>query len=199
MVGADHTEIRKIKEYAKENRIPIMQDEGIDFLTTFILKHQIKNILEIGTAIAYSAIQMALVRDDIHITTVERDEERYLQALKNVKKFGLEKRITLIFQDAQYVRFGDKYDLIFLDAAKGQNIRFFENFEHNLNPRGYIITDNMNFHGLVDKNLEEIQSKNLRSLVRKIREFHTFLLENESYTTEFFSLGDGISVSQAKK
>lgn len=199
MVGADHTEIRKIKEYAKENRIPIMQDEGIDFLTTFILKHQIKNILEIGTAIAYSAIQMALVRDDIHITTVERDEERYLQALKNVKKFGLEKRITLIFQDAQYVRFGDKYDLIFLDAAKGQNIRFFENFEHNLSPRGYIIADNMNFHGLVDKNLEEIQSKNLRSLVRKIREFHTFLLENESYTTEFFSLGDGISVSQAKK
>jgi len=199
MVGVDHSEIRKIKEYAKENKVPIMQDEGIDFLTTFIIKHQIKNILEVGTAIGYSAILMALVHEDIHITTIERDEERYLQAVRNVKKFGLEKRITLIFQDALQLRLSDQYDLIFLDAAKGQNIHFFENFEHNLNPQGYIITDNMNFHGLVDKKPEEIKSKNLRSLVRKIRDYHTFLLENDLYTTEFLSLGDGISVSRAKK
>lgn len=199
MVGVDHGEIRKIKEYAKENKVPIMQDEGIDFLTTFIIKHQIKNILEVGTAIGYSAILMALVHEDIHITTIERDEERYLQAVRNVKKFGLEKRITLIFQDALQLRLSDQYDLIFLDAAKGQNIHFFENFEHNLNPQGYIITDNMNFHGLVDKKPEEIKSKNLRSLVRKIRDYHTFLLENDLYTTEFLSLGDGISISRAKK
>ena len=145
MVTLEHSEIRKIKEYAKINKVPIMQDEGIEYLTTFIVKHQIKKILEVGTAIGYSAIQMALVHDDIEITTIERDEERYLQALKNVKKFGLEKRITLIFKDALEVSLNEEYDLIFLDAAKGQNIRFFENFDRNLKKEGYMITDNMNF------------------------------------------------------
>lgn len=199
MVAVEHPEIRRIKEYAKINKVPIMQDEGIDFLTTFLIKHQIKNILEIGTAIGYSAICMALVHEDITITTIERDEGRYLEALKNVKKFGLEKRITLLFKDALDVSFNEKFDLIFLDAAKGQNIRFFENFEHNLNSFGYMITDNMNFHGLVNQDFNSIKSKNLRSLVRKIKEYHTFLEENENYTVEFLNVGDGISVARKNK
>ncbi len=198
MVILEHKEIRAIKDYAKENNVPIMQDEGIDFLTTFIVKHQIKSILEVGTAIGYSAIMMAMVNQDIHITTIERDEERYLEALKNVKKFGLEHRITLIFQDAFNVKLDGKYDLIFLDAAKGQNIRFFENFEHNLKPEGYFITDNMNFHGYIFKDPDTIKSKNLRSLVRKIKEYHTFLEENENYTVEFLNVGDGIAVANKK-
>lgn len=198
MVTLEHSEIRKVKEYAKINKVPIMQDEGIEYLTTFIVKHQIKKILEVGTAIGYSAIQMALVHDDIEITTIERDEERYLQALKNVKKFGLEKRITLIFKDALEVSLNEEYDLIFLDAAKGQNIRFFENFDRNLKKEGYMITDNMNFHGLVFKEMESIKSKNLRSLVRKIKEYHTFLEENENYTVEFLDLGDGLAVAKKK-
>lgn len=199
MVAVDHTEIRRIKEYAKINKVPIMQEEGIDFLTTFLIKHQVKNILEVGTAIGYSAICMALVHEDISITTIERDEERYLEALKNVKKFGLEKRITLLFKDALDVSLNEKFDLIFLDAAKGQNIRFFENFEHNLKVHGYMITDNMNFHGFVHQDLNSIKSKNLRSLVRKIKEYHTFLEENENYTVEFFDIGDGISVARKNK
>ncbi len=199
MVTLEHSEIRKIKEYAKINKVPIMQDEGIEYLTTFIVKHQIKKVLEVGTAIGYSAIQMALVHDDIEITTIERDEERYLQALKNVKKFGLEKRITLIFKDALEVSLNEEYDLIFLDAAKGQNIRFFENFDRNLKKEGYMITDNMNFHGLVFKEMESIKSKNLRSLVRKIKEYHTFLEENENYTVEFLDLGDGLAVAKKSR
>lgn len=199
MVAVEHAEIRKIKDYAKINKVPIMQDEGIDFLTTFLIKHQVKNILEIGTAIGYSAICMALVHNDITITTIERDEERYLEALKNVKKFGLEKRITLLFKDALDVSLSEKFDLVFLDAAKGQNIRFFENFEHNLKVNGYMITDNMNFHGFVHQDLNSIKSKNLRSLVRKIKEYHTFLEENENYTVDFFDIGDGISVARKNK
>ena len=199
MVTLEHSEIRKIKEYAKINKVPIMQDEGIEYLTTFIVKHQIKKVLEVGTAIGYSAIQMALVHDDIEITTIERDEERYLQALKNVKKFGLEKRITLIFKDALEVSLNEEYDLIFLDAAKGQNIWFFENFDRNLKKEGYMITDNMNFHGLVFKEMESIKSKNLRSLVRKIKEYHTFLEENENYTVEFLDLGDGLAVAKKSR
>lgn len=190
--------IREMKQYAEVNNVPIMMDEGIDFLTTFILKNHVKNVLEIGTAIGYSAIMMALVDPNLKITTIERDEVRYLEALKNVKAFGLENRITLIYNDAFNVKLEEKFDLIFIDAAKAQNIKFFEMFERNLEYRGVIITDNLKFHGLVDKKEEEIKSKNLRSLVRKIKDYIDYLKTNEKYNTEFFEVGDGISVSKRK-
>lgn len=190
--------IREMKQYAEVNNVPIMMDEGIDFLTTFILKNHVKNILEIGTAIGYSAIMMALVDPNVKITTIERDEIRYLEALKNVKAFGLENRITLIYNDAFNVKLDEKFDLIFIDAAKAQNIKFFEMFERNLEYRGVIITDNLKFHGLVDKKEEEIKSKNLRALARKIKDYVDYLKTNEKYNTEFFEVGDGISVSTRK-
>lgn len=190
--------IREMKQYAEVNNVPIMMDEGIDFLTTFILKNHVKNILEIGTAIGYSAIMMALVDPNLKITTIERDEIRYLEALKNVKAFDLENRITLIYNDAFNVKLDEKFDLIFIDAAKAQNIKFFEMFERNLEYRGVIITDNLKFHGLVEKKEEEIKSKNLRALVRKIKDYIDYLKTNEKYNTEFFEVGDGISVSKRK-
>ena len=190
--------IREMKQYAEVNNVPIMMDEGIDFLTTFILKNHVKNVLEIGTAIGYSAIMMALVDPNLKITTIERDEIRYLEALKNVKAFDLENRITLIYNDAFNVKLDEKFDLIFIDAAKAQNIKFFEMFERNLEYRGVIITDNLKFHGLVEKKEEEIKSKNLRSLVRKIKDYVDYLKANEKYNTEFFEVGDGISVSKRK-
>ena len=190
--------IREMKQYAEVNNVPIMMDEGIDFLTTFILKNHVKNVLEIGTAIGYSAIMMALVNPNLKITTIERDEIRYLEALKNVKAFDLENRITLIYNDAFNVKLDEKFDLIFIDAAKAQNIKFFEMFERNLEYRGVIITDNLKFHGLVDKKEEEIKSKNLRALVRKIKDYVDYLKANEKYNTEFFEVGDGISVSTRK-
>lgn len=190
--------IREMKQYAEVNNVPIMMDEGIDFLTTFILKNHVKNVLEIGTAIGYSAIMMALVDPNLKITTIERDEVRYLEALKNVKAFGLENRITLIYNDAFNVKLDEKFDLIFIDAAKAQNIKFFEMFERNLEYRGVIITDNLKFHGLVEKKEEEIKSKNLRALVRKIKDYVDYLKTNEKYNTEFFEVGDGISVSTRK-
>lgn len=190
--------IREMKQYAEVNNVPIMIDEGIDFLTTFILKNHVKNVLEVGTAIGYSAIMMALVDPNVKITTIERDEIRYLEALKNVKAFDLENRITLIYNDAFNVKLDEKFDLIFIDAAKAQNIKFFEMFERNLESCGVIITDNLKFHGLVEKKEEEIKSKNLRSLVRKIKDYIDYLKTNEKYNTEFFEVGDGISVSKRK-
>lgn len=190
--------IREIKQYAETNNVPIMMDDGINFLTTYILKNHVKSILEIGTAIGYSAIMMALVDVNVKITTIERDEVRYLEALKNVKLLGLEDRITLIYNDAFNVKLDDKFDLIFIDAAKAQSIKFFEMFERNLNCNGAIITDNLKFHGLVDKNDSEIKSRNLRALVRKIKDYIKFLETNEKYNTEFFDIGDGISVSKRK-
>ena len=191
--------IREIKEYAKENDVPIMQDEGIEFLTNFIVKNQITTILEVGTAIGYSAIMMALTNPRIKVVSIERDEDRYLEALKNVKKFGLEDRITLLFKDALEVNLKEKFDLIFLDGAKGQNINFFEHFERNLENDGFIITDNIGFHGYVEKDESEIKSRNLRGLVRKIKAYIEYLKENPNYTTTFYKKGDGISVTQKKE
>lgn len=198
MVGNVYSEIREIKAYALENKVPIMVDQGIDFLTTFVIKHQITNVLEIGTAIGYSAIMMALANPNLKVTSIERDKERYLEALKNVKKLNLENRITLIFQDALNVNLKEKFDLIFIDAAKGQNIKFFEHFEKNLTEEGFIITDNIDFHGYVDKDESEIKSRNLRSLVKKIKQYIAFLKENKHYKTTFYKTGDGITVSQKK-
>lgn len=199
MVMLEHEELKQIKKYAEENNIPIMLDDGIDFLTTFLIKNQIKNVLEIGTAIGYSAIMMALTNPYIKITSVERDKERYLEALKNVKKLNLESRITLIFKDALELKLQDKFDLIFLDAAKAQNIQFFNSFSSNLNSNGYFFTDNLSFHGLVDKEEDEIKSRNVRGLVRKIKEYIEFLKQNDNYNTVFYEIGDGISISQSKK
>lgn len=190
--------LREIKKYALDNKVPIMVDEGIDFLTTFIIKHQINSVLEIGTAIGYSAIMMALANPNLKITTIERDRDRYLEAVKNIKKFELEDRITLVFNDALEVNIEGTFDLVFIDAAKGQNIRFFEKYESNLKPHGYIITDNMNFHGLVDKVDAEIESRNLRGLVRKIRDYRTFLLNNSNYNVELLNIGDGIAIAEKK-
>ena len=191
-------EIESIKNYALENNVPIMQDDGINYLTNYIKKNKIKKILEIGTAIGYSAIMMCLVDNDIEVTTIERDEKRYLEAIKNVKKFKLEDRINLIYNDALEVKINEIYDLIFIDAAKSQYIKFFEKFKKNLNPRGFIITDNINFHGLVmsDKSL---MSRNLRQLITKLEKYITFLNTNEEFKTRFFEVGDGVAISRRKK
>lgn len=188
--------LNEIELYAEENNVPIMTKEGITFLTNYIKKYNVKKILEIGAAIGYSSIMMALVDEEIEITTIERDEKRYLEAVKNIKKFHLEDRINLIYKDAFDVNLDDEFDLVFIDAAKAQNIKFFEKFSKNLKPKGTIITDNMNFHGLVDKETEDIKSRNLRTLVRKLKDYATFLKENKKFETEFLDIGDGIAISR---
>ena len=190
--------IEEMKNYAVINHVPIITDGGLHYLEDYIKKHNIKNILEVGTAIGYSAICMCNIDSDITVTTIERDEARYLEAVKNIKRANLEDRIELIFGDALEVNLEDKYDLIFIDAAKAQNGKFFERFEINLKENGTIITDNMNFHGLVFKNEEEIESRNLRQLVRKVRNYKEFLISNPKYETLFLDIGDGLAVSVKK-
>lgn len=198
MVNEYSEAIKEIEKYAEENNVPIMTPDGIKFLTDYIKKNNINKILEVGAAIGYSSIMMALANPNAEITTIERDEKRYLEAVKNIKKFNLENRITLIYKDAFEVEFEEEFDLIFIDAAKAQNTKFFEKYEKNLKKTGTIITDNMNFHGLVSKDPKEIKSRNLRALLRKVRDYKKFLEENEKYITQFYELGDGIAVSKLK-
>ena len=190
--------ISEMEAYAEENNVPIIQKESIVYIMNYIKEHQYKSILEIGSAIGYSAILMASSSSDVKVTTIERDENRYMECLKNIKKSTLDKRITTVYQDALEVNLsGVSYDLIFIDAAKGQNINFFEKYKNFLNKNGVIITDNINFHGLVGKS-DSIESKNLRELVSKIEKYIDYLKDSDEFNTEFLDIGDGLSVSTRK-
>lgn len=189
--------LKEIEMYAKENRVPIMLPDGIDYLCNYIKEHNIKRILEIGSAIGYSAIRMALVDNDIYITTIEKDIDRYNVAIDNINKFNLNDRINIILDDALNTIIDDKYDLLFIDASKGNNINFFEKYKHNLNDNGIIITDNLLFHGLV-KDESLIKTRNQRGIVKKIINFINFLNDNIEFDTEYIDVGDGISISKRK-
>ena len=193
-----YSNIREIKRVALEENVPIMQDETMDFITDYIEKKNIKKVLEIGTAVGYSAIMMALSSPNVTVVTIEKDKDRYIKALKNVKKMGLEDRITLIFNDALEVKLKEKFDLILIDAAKSKNLEFFSHFENNLEINGSIITDNLSFHGYVKKDLKEISSRNIRGLVKKIRAYIEFLENNLKYKTKFYEIGDEISVTERR-
>ena len=186
--------IEEMEEYAKKYNIPIMVPDGINYMLDYIEKHNIKKILEIGTAIGYSAIRMAMVRDDIEITTIERDVERYNEAIKNIKKCNLEDRIKVLLVDALEVEIDDTFDLIFIDSAKSQYTKFFNKFSPLLNGNGTIITDNLDFHGMRE-NIDQIQSRNLRQMMRKLNSYIDFLKENKEFKTEFINVGDGLGIS----
>ena len=190
-----HIQLKEIEDYAKENNVPIMLPDGIEFLVNYIKENNIKNILEIGTAIGYSAIRMCLVDKDIKVTTIERDEYRYSEALKNIKKFNLENQIQLILGDALETNINGKYDLIFIDAAKSQYIKFFEKYEQNLNNNGVIVSDNLDFHGWTHTT-QHIESRNVRGIVRKLNNYIEYLKDNKKFTTTFYEVGDGISISK---
>ncbi|MDD4607770.1 MAG: O-methyltransferase [Bacilli bacterium] len=189
--------LENIEEYARINKIPIMEKDGIEFLINYVKDNNIHSILEIGSAIGYSAIRVALIDSDIFITTIERDEARYIEALNNINNFKLNDQIEIINDDAFNVSLDRKYDLIFIDAAKSQYIKFFEKFKDSLNESGVIISDNLNFHGLVNST-KKIESRNVRGLVRKLRSYIQFLKDNEEFDTEFVDIGDGISISRKK-
>ena len=190
--------LEEIEKYAKIENVPIMEKEGIEFLTNFIKKNKIKTILEIGSAIGYSASKMALVSKDIKITTIERDVKRYNKAIENINKLNLNNQISIYNEDALLFNTNDQYDLIFIDAAKSQYIKFFEKYSKNLAENGFIISDNISFHGLVEGQYDTY-SRNVKGLVRKLKNYISYLEENKHFTTEFIDIGDKIAITTLAK
>ena len=195
--------LKDLYEYAQINNVPIIKDEGLDKLIEIIKKINAKKILEIGTAIAYSSICMAL-NSDAYIDTIERNKKMYDLAVDNVKKYNLPSRIKIFNEDALMIDTNilDKdYDLIFIDAAKAQYRKFFLKFSPLLRTGGIVFTDNLSFHGMVKKyqenNLNDV-SKDLKALVRKINDFNIWLKNYDEFDTEFIDIGDGIAISIKK-
>ena len=191
--------IIEMEKYAIDNNIPIIEKKSIAYIMNYIREHNVKNILEIGSAIGYSTILMASSKPDLYVTTIEKDETRYMECLKNVKAVNLDKKINVVYQDALEVNLSNdlRFDLIFIDAAKGQYTKFFEKFKYFLTDKGTIITDNINFHGYVGHS-DSLENGNLKNLVMKIEGYVDFLKNNDEFNTEFINIGDGISVSVRK-
>lgn len=185
--------------YAKEHHVPVMQEAGLQFLMDQLQQHHCKQFLEIGTAIAKTSIAIAQSFPDIQIVTIERNPEMIQQAKQNIVDAGLESRILLIEGDALEVSIPDRvYDCIFIDAAKAQYQRFFERYCPFLSQDGIIITDNMEFHGLV-QHPELTKNRNTKQLVRKIQKYHEYLENLTEFDTEFYSIGDGVAITRRHK
>ncbi len=193
-------QLNKLEEYAKINGVPIIQYDSLMVLLTFIKIKKCKRILEIGTAIGYSALQMALLDDDIFIDTIERNNTMYEMAIENIKFYNKEKQINVYFEDALKIsldNLNNNYDLIFIDAAKSQYEKFFNRFSPLLSTDGIIITDNILFHGCVEQliNNQNQLTKNVRNMVKKIDIYNQNICHKEGFETVFISCGDGLAIT----
>lgn len=179
----------KIEEYAFNENVPILRKEGVEYLLNFIEEKHIEIALEIGTAIGYSALKMS--SKGVRVITIERDADRYKIAKENIESSIFKDKITLVFGDALETKIDGKYDLIFIDAAKGKNKEFLNIYKNNLNSNGYVLIDNMDFHGLVGKS-KEIKKRRVRSLVRKIEDFISYMDNQTEFNVTKINVGDGL-------
>ncbi|WP_216829083.1 O-methyltransferase [Alkalihalobacterium elongatum] len=190
----------EMEEFASIHHIPIMELVGIEAMLQLLRIQQPNSILEIGTAIGYSAIRMAEAVDGVKVVTIERDEPRYKQALKYIEKAKLTDRIDIIFGDAlevsEQLEFYPQFDVLFIDAAKGQYEKFFQIYKPFVRSGGVIISDNVLFRGFVAE--ENIDNKNHAGMAKKLRRYNEWLMKNEQFTTTILPVGDGIALSIKK-
>ncbi|MBA3925204.1 class I SAM-dependent methyltransferase [Listeria rustica] len=191
----------ELEAYAEQHEVPIMEVDSMHFMLQIMQIQQPKRILEIGTAIGYSALRMADALPDVHIVTMERDEVRYDRAWHNVHAFGAEDRIEVLLMDAledsSIVLEKENFDAIFIDAAKAQYAKFFNVYIDKLAPGGVIYSDNVLFKGLALHDSPRAQQK--QRVSRKMREFNDWLLQNPDFITTTVPLGDGLAISRRKE
>lgn len=189
----------EIHDEARKEHVPIMLDVGMAFLLNYIRKHEgVRDILEVGTAVGFSAINMAKIRWDNTIDTLEINPKMYEKAIQNIKNEKLDDRIHVHLIDGAAFETNKIYDLIFIDAAKSQYRRYLEHFMKNSRIGTVFIFDNLNFHGIVDN--EELSSnRSTIQMVHKIKKFREHLLNDDRFITSYYEVGDGIAVSVRKK
>ncbi|MCY1028401.1 O-methyltransferase [Mammaliicoccus sciuri] len=191
-----------LRHYAEQYNVPIMDKISTEFVKQLIRIKDVKSILEIGTAIGYSAMHFASCDPDINVWTIERKEEMYEQAISNIKDFGYESQINVIFSDAleafELLPTDQSFDMIFIDAAKAQSQKFFELYEPLLKDDGIIITDNILYHGFVS-NIEIVRNRNVKQMVKKVQKYNQWLMNHDKYKTTLINIGDGMAISKKEK
>ncbi len=188
----------KMEQYALDNSVPIITKEGLDLLILKIKEVQPKNILEIGTAIGYSALKMSEY-SDAQIITVEREDDLVDIAKENIQKSG-NKKIKIIHSDFLELDLQDaKYDFVYVDGAKAQYYNFFKHFENNIHSNTVVLFDNLDFHDYVFNDLKKKHaSKNLRQLIQKLEKFIIKIQNEDGYDFEYIKKGDGIGILKRK-
>ncbi|HSJ38072.1 MAG TPA: O-methyltransferase [Planococcus sp. (in: firmicutes)] len=192
--------IQAMKKYAREQHVPIMEDEGISHLTALLVDQKPEGILEIGAAIGFSALKMAQALPKARLDTIERDDMRFEKAVEFIRDSGYQERIRIFRADAlemDLTLLENGYDAIFIDAAKGQYERFFEKYEGLLNSGGVIYCDNMHMHGMAAVPLSEIPRRK-RTMMRNLRNFRERMMGHADYDTELLQIGDGIMVCKKR-
>lgn len=186
--------IKKMEEYAELHKVPIINEEGLAFLIKQIRQYNVIDILELGSAIGYSAIMMSEENDKIRIVTVEKDEERHAEAVKNIKAMNKNEEIELHLADALEFETDKEFDMIFLDLAKSRYEAMLNKFYPNLRKGGIVVVDNLGMYGLVYKKDLKVR-RQVRQLVEKIRKFRENILVDDRFeVTMYDDIGDGIAV-----
>lgn len=189
--------LARLEEEAKEEKIPIIQLPSIQLIRTLLLAYQPQRILEIGTAIGYSAIWLAEASPLARITTMEIDGDRISRAIANFEEAGVRERIELIAGDAgEGLPAHYRFDCLFLDAAKGQYQAYLDLYLPHLDPGGIVICDNVLFKGLVVE--DKVENKRLAPMVKKLREFNDYIMKHPDLETSMIPIGDGLTFSVKK-
>ncbi len=191
----------QIEKEALERNIPVMQKEGIDFLIETLNGIKAKSLLEIGSAIGYSAMMMVSHVEDLRVETIELNKDRYDEAVANISERLLESRITIYHDDALEFDVNTlshyPYDCLFIDAAKAQYQKFFEKYIPFVKEDGIVIVDNLDFHGMIF-DIEHIKNRNTKQLVKKIKRFKDWIFNHDDYEVDYYQVGDGICIIKRK-
>ena len=191
-------ELEKIKQKALEDHIPIIMDDTLEVIEKELKENKPKRILEIGTAVGYSAICFSeFLQNNGIIDTIEREHSRVTEALDNIKRAEVEDKINIIEGDAVEVlpTLTGEYDVVFIDASKGKYPFFLKEALRLLAPKGIIFADNVLYKGYV---LSDYNKHKQRTAVRNLREFLSELQSNETLETKILEVGDGLAIAKRK-
>lgn len=191
-------ELNKIKQKALEEHIPIIMDDTLEVIAKYLTKIKPEKILEIGTAVGYSAMCFSeYLSESGKIDTIERDTDRIIEAKENIKKVGVEEKINIYEGDAIEIlpTLDDKYDVVFIDAAKGKYPFFLKESIRMIKQNGIIFADNILYKGYV---MSDYNKHKQRTAVRNLREYIKEVTENPNIETEILEVGDGLAISIVK-
>ena len=199
MIKVDETKLQQIKEDAIKNFVPILRDKTMKLIEKKLDEIKPMKILEVGTAVGYSAITFSKhLEEGAKIDTIERNEKRFETATKNINEMNLQDVIKIFFGDAKEImkNLNAEYDVVFTDAAKGQYLVFLEEAKRLVKNGGWIIADNVLWQGLVRSDYDAHRN---RTAVKRLREFLRIIEEDESFESEVIDIDDGLALIQVKK
>ena len=183
----------EIEEYAKKHFVPIARKDFVEYFKNLIIENNYKDILEIGSAIGYTTVNLALL-ENVYVTTIEYNTERYNLCVENINDFNVQDKVIAIHDDALEVFISSKFDVIFIDAAKAKNIKFFEKYKVNLKENGLIIIDNIDLKDFK----KNVSPKKARFYEGKINELKDYLASLSDFEVSYEDIGDGIAILKSK-